>query len=91
MHDAPVSAAMPGMKACPRWIVILSGLVAFTLAAGALAYFYRASIAVAMAPEKSADATQSDLAKNANTKFWEGFHGGRYDGIPVVLEALTAA
>lgn len=78
------------MKTRSRFLAIVGVLASLALAAAA-AYVYRSSIAVALAPEKSADTSQSELAKSANAKFWDAFHGGRYDDIPVVLEALTAA
>jgi hypothetical protein len=46
---------------------------------------------VALAPRKSAAASQSGLDNIAIANLWEAFHGGRYAEIPVVLEALTAA
>jgi hypothetical protein len=33
----------------------------------------------------------SQKAREANEKFWDAFHSGRYDQLPQVLEALTAA
>ena len=33
----------------------------------------------------------SAQAANANAKFWDAFHGGRYEDLPDVIEALTAA
>ncbi len=79
------------MKTRPRFLAIVGVLAGLALAAAA-AYVYRSSIAVALAPEKSADASQSELAKSEkDAKFWDAFHGGRYDDTPIVLEALTAA
>ena len=47
--------------------------------------------AVQFAPEKIAQASQSDLAKQASFTFWENFHAGNYDKIPDIRFLLTAA
>lgn len=65
--------------------------VAAALIAGAAAWYGRASIAVWLAPGKTPSTQMSEAAKAANGKFWNAFHGGRYDDIDAVLEALTAA
>jgi hypothetical protein len=49
-----------------------------------------ASMAIASAPDKKAVPANSEAAKAANTEFWEAFHGGRYEELPHVLDALTA-
>ena len=40
--------------------------------------------------EKRYTWTQSLLSIAANTIFWQQFHQGNYDSIPIVLEKLTA-
>lgn len=47
--------------------------------------------AVQFAPEKVAEASQSDLAKQATQTFWEHFHAGNYEQIPDIRFLLTAA
>jgi hypothetical protein len=49
------------------------------------------SASVWLAPDKKPITNTSEKAKDANAKFWDAFHGGRYDQIPQVLDALTAA
>jgi hypothetical protein len=49
------------------------------------------SIAISAAPDKTAAPSTSENAKAANAKFWETLHGGRYEDIPQVADALTAA
>jgi hypothetical protein len=49
------------------------------------------SIAVWAAPEKTPAPSTSESAKTANTNFWNALHGGRYEDIPRVIDALTAA
>ena len=48
-------------------------------------------VAVSLAPAKSVSASRSESAQAADSLFWDVFHGGRYEEIPRVLEALTAA
>jgi len=48
-------------------------------------------LSVWAAPVKSATASRSETAKAADSLFWDTFHAGRYEGLPHVLEALTAA
>jgi hypothetical protein len=47
--------------------------------------------AVSLAPAKSASASRSESAKTADALFWDVFHSGRYEEVPRILEALTAA
>jgi uncharacterized membrane protein len=47
--------------------------------------------AVSFAPAKSASVSRSESAKTADALFWDVFHGGRYEEVPRVLDALTAA
>ena len=61
------------------------------LAALAVAWAERGAILIWLAPEKSATADASEQAKHANARFWDALHGGRYDDLPAVIEALTAA
>lgn len=71
-------------------ICILLGAVLAVIFAGSNLY---PSIAVWLAPDKTPtrSADMPEKAKAANTKFWDAFHGGRYEQLPEVLEALTAA
>jgi hypothetical protein len=62
------------------WLVLIAGL-----AAGC------AYVAVQSAPEKAPSTARSKAAEQADTFFWSALHGGQYDRIPVVLNALTAA
>ena len=48
-------------------------------------------IAVAMAPEKTPQASNTPLALQAQAFFWREFHAGHYDQIPEMLRLLTAA
>jgi uncharacterized membrane protein len=48
-------------------------------------------LAVLAAPVKTPTASRSENAKTADSLFWNVFHGGRYEELPRVLEALTAA
>jgi len=48
-------------------------------------------IAVWSAPSKTPSANMSEMAKQANAKFWDALHTGRYEELPHVLDALTAA
>lgn len=48
-------------------------------------------IAVWLAPGKTPRANTSEKAKQANAKFWDALHTGRYEELPHVLDALTAA
>ena len=59
--------------------------------AAAVGWWQRAAIAIWLAPPKAASTAQSEAAKRANDRFWDALHGGRYDELPAVIEALTAA
>jgi len=72
-----------------RPFIVLSVLAA--LALGAIAWAERGAILIWLAPQKSATADASEQAKHANARFWDALHGGRYDELPGVIEALTAA
>jgi tetratricopeptide (TPR) repeat protein len=48
-------------------------------------------IAVSFTDKKKPVFTQSDLAKDANTYFWDNFHAGNYDSIPEIIEKLNMA
>lgn len=41
--------------------------------------------------EKEYEWVETSLSKSANEYFWEQFHQGNYDSIPVILKKLTAA
>jgi hypothetical protein len=47
--------------------------------------------AVHSAPEKTAKASETELARQATQVFWDRFHAGRYEQLPEVLTLLTAA
>ena len=49
------------------------------------------SLAVWAAPVKTATASRSEKATAADSLFWDTFHGGRYEELPRLLEALTTA
>src|SRR3954469_13773156 len=72
-----------------RLLIALSVLA--TLALAAIAWAERSAILISLAPEKTATAETSEQAKRANERFWDALHGGRYDQLPSVIEALTAA
>jgi hypothetical protein len=61
------------------------------LVAGFVGWHERAAIAVWLAPDKVPSASTSEKAKSANARFWDALHGGRYEELPGVIEALTAA
>src|SRR5262252_6986463 len=48
------------------------------------------TMALWTAPSKAPSAQKQD-AKAANAKFWDTFHGGRYEAIPEALDGLTGA
>ena len=50
-----------------------------------------AFFAVKFAPEKRASTEETSSAKRANDLFWRTLHAGRYDELPQLLTALTAA
>ena len=76
-----------------RVLIVISVLLGAALAFVTAGFNPYPSIAVWLAPDKSAtpSVSTSEKAKAANAKFWEVFHAGRYEQIPDVLEALTAA
>jgi hypothetical protein len=61
------------------------------LVAGFVGWHERAAIAVWLALDKVPSASTSEKAKSANARFWDALHGGRYEELPGVIEALTAA
>src|SRR5690349_19735 len=69
---------------------LLIALVALAIA-GAIGWWQRAAIAIWLAPPKVATATVTEAARRANDQFWDVLHGGRYEELPAVIEALTAA
>jgi len=75
----------------PRIKIAVCVLALIALAAGFVGWHERSDIAVWLAPDKTPTASTSEKAKSANAKFWEAFHGGRYEELPGVIEALTAA
>jgi hypothetical protein len=76
-----------------RAIVVTCALVGVVLTVAFVGLILRSSIPVWLAPDKTPtpSVSMSQRAKDANAKFWDAFHGGRYEQIPEVLEALTAA
>jgi len=48
-------------------------------------------IAVAIAPQKTPQVSDTPLAKHAQAFFWQEFHAGHYEQIPEMLRLLTAA
>src|SRR5262249_15466253 len=76
-----------------RAIVVTCVLVGVALTVAFAGVSQRSFIAVWLAPDKTPtpSASMSQKSKDANAKFWDAFHGGRYEQIPEVLEALTAA
>jgi hypothetical protein len=74
-----------------RTIVAACALAVLTLVLGFVGWRERADIAVWLAPDKTPSASTSDRSKSANAKFWDALHGGRYEELPSVIEALTAA
>lgn len=67
--------------------------VAFALALvlAAAGWVNRGRIAVWLAPAKKATKARSEAALKADDLFWRAFHGGHYEEITRVLEALTGA
>ena len=49
------------------------------------------SMAMWSAPAKTPSVGRSEKAKKADAMFWDALHGGRYEELPHVLDALTAA
>src|SRR3954468_15081027 len=74
-----------------RVMIALCGLAAILLLLGTLGWMQRATIAVWLAPEKIAAAESAGQSRRANDRFWDALHGGRYEELPGVIEALTAA
>jgi hypothetical protein len=76
-----------------RAIVVTCVVVGVALTVAFVGVSQRSSIAVWLAPDKTPtpSVSMSQKAKDANAKFWDAFHGGRYEQVPEVLEALTAA
>jgi hypothetical protein len=70
-------------------LVVTAGV----LLVGALIVTFKArsSIAVWLAPDKAPSASRSEKAQAADAKFWDTFHGGKYEELPQVLDVLTAA
>lgn len=68
--------------------LILAGLTALALLLGGCS---PTDIAVSMAPAKTPSSIQSPKARQANARFWEALHGGRYEEVPAVIHDLTAA
>lgn len=81
-------ASVGSQRARNTSIVVSLGLV---LALGVAGWMSRDRIAVWLAPVKKAAKTRSEAALKADDLFWRAFHGGHYEDIPRVLEALTAA
>ncbi len=71
-----------------RWIAVM---ITLALAGGVVGLLNRDDVAVLLAPSKKASSVRSLAALQADDLFWRTFHGGAYDEIPRVLEALTAA
>lgn len=65
--------------------------LALALALATAGWVNRGRIAVWLAPVKKATKTRSAAALKADDLFWRAFHGGQYEEIPRVLEALTGA
>jgi hypothetical protein len=63
-----------------------AGALAFCVLLPACSYF-----AVGTAPAKLPAASRTEAATAADARFWDVFHGGRYEEIPPTLELLTAA
>ncbi len=59
--------------------------------AGALTYVFWAQLAVWSAPSRVARASDSELARFANQRFWNIFHAGQYERADEALELLQAA
>src|SRR5215475_11335718 len=80
-----MSAAMPDLSGeRMRLVVLLLALSSAGLAGCAY-------IAENTAPKKQSSSSRSDAAVKADALFWQTFHAGRYEEIPTVLRALTAA
>ena len=65
-------------------------LIACALA-GVLTYAFWAQLAVLSAPSRVARASDSELSRLANRRFWEIFHAGQYERADEALELLQAA
>src|SRR5262245_25444392 len=83
--DREMSAAMPDLSGERMRLVVL--LLAFSSAVLAGCAY----IAESTAPKRQATSSRSDAAVKADALFWQTFHAGRYEEIPTVLQALTAA
>jgi hypothetical protein len=66
-------------------------VLAVVVAIGLAGWAGRSQIAISLAPVKKPAPSRSSAALKADESFWQAFHGGAYDDIPRVLEALTAA
>jgi hypothetical protein len=49
------------------------------------------SLAIRLAPAKTANQAQTQLSAQAKALFWDALHGGHYDRLPEVRRLLTAA
>jgi hypothetical protein len=65
-----------------RWLVVLAAVTVLTGCS---------FIAIQAAPPKAPSGIRTEAAQNADALFWSTLHGGRYDEIQPVLDALTAA
>lgn len=65
----------------------------FLLAVGGVAVYqvFFNSVKTITQSEKKAEWVETELSRSANTYFWDQFHQGNYDNIPVILEKLTSA
>jgi hypothetical protein len=79
------------VKMSSRLIVTGCALACLALFVGVVAWHERSEISIWLAPEKTPSAVSSERAKEANAKFWDAFHGGRYEQLAGVIESLTAA
>ncbi len=74
-----------------RLVITGCALACLALLVGIVGWYERSEIVVWLAPEKTPSAVTSEKAKDANAKFWDALHGGRYEQLPGVIESLTAA
>jgi hypothetical protein len=74
-----------------RAIVAAGAVACVVLLVGLAGWRAQSEIAVWLAPSKMASTGSSENARRANAKFWDALHGGRYEELPSVIEALTAA
>lgn len=72
-----------------KFIVI--SILLLTVSGVAVYQIFFNSVKTITLSEKKVEWVNTELSKSANKYFWDQFHRGNYDNIPIILEKLTAA